>query len=81
MLISDTGNPRYYTIREAARMQTFPDGYELNGAWSEAMRQLGNAVPVLLAQKVIASIAEAIIENEILYRSENKMKARPAWAM
>lgn len=81
MLISDAGNPRYYSIREAARMQTFPDGYELNGAWSEAMRQLGNAVPVLLAQKVIASIAEAIIENEILYRFENKMKARPAWAM
>lgn len=73
MFIQDNGKPRYYTIREAARIQTFPDGYKLDGAWSEAMRQLGNAVPVLLAQKVVSSIAEAIILNEIDYRIKRKV--------
>lgn len=72
MFIQDCGTPRYYTVREAARIQTFPDGYKLDGAWSEAMRQLGNAVPVLLAQKVAASIGEAIILNEINHRSKQR---------
>lgn len=58
MLRRPDGSIRYFTIRESARLQTFPDGYELHGAWSEAMRQLGNAVPVLLAQKVAGSVAE-----------------------
>lgn len=68
MLIKDDGTPRYYSVREAARIQTFPDGYKLDGAWSEAMRQLGNAVPVILAQKVIGSVAQAIVQNEIQRR-------------
>lgn len=46
------GSVRYLTIRESARVQTFPDDYELHGAWGEAMRQLGNAVPVALAETV-----------------------------
>jgi DNA (cytosine-5)-methyltransferase 1 len=58
MLRNTDGSVRYFTIRESARLQTFPDRYELHGVWSEAMRQLGNAVPVLLAQKVAGSVAE-----------------------
>ena len=54
------GSVRYFSIRESARLQTFPDSYQLHGSWSEAMRQLGNAVPVLLAQKVAGSVAEYI---------------------
>lgn len=52
------GSVRYFTIRESARLQTFPDRWELHGAWGEAMRQLGNAVPVVLAETVIKSVAE-----------------------
>ena len=61
MLVKDDGTVRYFTVRESARLQTFPDGYRFHGAWSEAMRQLGNAVPVLLARTVSASVAEALL--------------------
>lgn len=47
---------RYFTVREAARIQTFPDDYHISGAWSECMRQIGNAVPVTLAEVVASSI-------------------------
>jgi DNA (cytosine-5)-methyltransferase 1 len=42
-LLKADGSLRYFTVRESARLQTFPDGYILHGAWTEAMRQLGNA--------------------------------------
>jgi len=58
MLLNTDGSIRYFTVRESARLQTFPDRYELHGSWTEAMRQLGNAVPVVLAQKVAGSVAE-----------------------
>lgn len=43
---------RYLTVRESARVQTFPDDYEFVGARSHAMRHIGNAVAVGLAGKV-----------------------------
>jgi len=50
------GSVRYFTAREAARIQCFPDTWEFSGAWSEAMRQLGNAVPCALASAVASEI-------------------------
>ena len=47
---------RYFTVRESARLQTFPDDYALEGSWTEAMRQLGNAVPVELGEVVATSV-------------------------
>ncbi len=41
---------RYLTVMEAKRLQTFPDDFAIDGSWGEAMRQIGNAVPVLLAE-------------------------------
>jgi DNA (cytosine-5)-methyltransferase 1 len=58
MLVAPDGTMRYFTVREAARLQTFPDGYYFHGSWTETMRQLGNAVPVALARIVGASVAE-----------------------
>jgi DNA (cytosine-5)-methyltransferase 1 len=51
---------RYFTVRESARIQTFPDSYSFPGSWTESMRQLGNAVPVELARVVAASVAAKI---------------------
>jgi len=56
MVVLDDGSVRYFTVRESARLQTFPDEYVFEGAWSEAMRQLGNAVPVELARLVTGSV-------------------------
>lgn len=58
MLRNVDGSVRYFSVREAARIQTFPDEYELHGSWGEAMRQLGNAVPVALARAVAGSVAD-----------------------
>jgi len=54
------GTIRYLSVLEAKRIQTFPDDYIITGAWGEAMRQLGNAVPVHLAYIVGDSIIKAI---------------------
>jgi DNA (cytosine-5)-methyltransferase 1 len=52
MLLRPDGSVRYFSIRESARLQTFPDDFLFHGSWSETMRQLGNAVPVRLARIV-----------------------------
>lgn len=51
---------RYFTVRECARLQTFPDQWKFEGSWTESMRQLGNAVPVELAHTVASQLAIAI---------------------
>lgn len=56
MLRRPDGSVRYFTIRESARLQTFPDDFVFHGSWSETMRQLGNAVPVELAEVVAKSV-------------------------
>lgn len=60
MLRRRSGAVRYFTVRESARLQTFPDEFEFHGTWTEAMRQLGNAVPVKLAKVMAQSIIEAL---------------------
>jgi DNA (cytosine-5)-methyltransferase 1 len=56
MLVSPSGELRYFSTRESARLQTFPDDYFFHGSWTETMRQIGNAVPVRLAKTVGESI-------------------------
>jgi DNA (cytosine-5)-methyltransferase 1 len=65
MMVRDDGTVRYFSVRESARLQTFPDGYVLHGSWTEAMRQLGNAVPVALAQVVATSVARKLLEHDV----------------
>ncbi len=65
MVVLGNGEARYFSARESARLQTFPDGFVLHGSWSEIMRQLGNAVPVALGRCVASSVASRIAESEI----------------
>lgn len=60
MLCRSDGTVRYFSVRESARLQTFPDSYRFHGSWSETMRQLGNAVPVRLAQVIGENVAERL---------------------
>jgi len=71
MMVDLDGSVRYFTIRESARLQTFPDGYKFHGSWTETMRQLGNAVPVILARVVGASVA-----RQLLRTKESEMKQK-----
>ena len=60
MLVKDDGTVRYFTVREAARLQTFPDSFAFHGSWGQNMRQLGNAVPVKLAEILASSILTSL---------------------
>jgi len=54
---------RYFSVRECARIQTFPDDYRFSGPWIRKMRQVGNAVPVLLAQVMASAIRQSLLSK------------------
>lgn len=56
----DDGSVRYFSVRECARLQTFPDDWVFEGSWTESMRQLGNAVPVSMAEAVASRLVEVV---------------------
>lgn len=60
MLRHDDGRVRYFTVRELARLQTFPDEWHFANSWTESRRQLGNAVPVLMAEILARRIHEEL---------------------
>ncbi len=57
------GKVRYLTVFEAKRLQTFPDDFVIKGGWGESMRQIGNAVPVLLAETMGNSLMKTLNEQ------------------
>lgn len=56
----DDGSVRYFSVRECARLQAFPDSWEFDGSWCGCMRQIGNAVPVTLGEAVALPLAVAL---------------------
>jgi DNA (cytosine-5)-methyltransferase 1 len=63
MLALPDGSVRYFTIRESARLQTFPDSFVFPNSWTESMRQIGNAVPVLLAESIARKLKATLTPN------------------
>lgn len=65
MLRRTDGTVRYFTVRESARIQTFPDSFIFSGTWTETMRQLGNAVPVRLASIMAEQVCKCLRTSNI----------------
>jgi DNA (cytosine-5)-methyltransferase 1 len=61
MLLQD-GSVRYFTIRESARLQDFPDDFTFTGSWTESMRQIGNAVPASLG-RILGANLKSVMER------------------
>lgn len=56
----DSVQARTISVREAARLQSFPDGFVFSGTMNPAFKQIGNAVPPLLARAVGQAIIEVL---------------------
>lgn len=72
-LTDTSGKFRYYTLREAARLQTFPDAHFFTGARIHVTRQIGNAVPCVLATtlgRALLPLIAATAKNN--HQNDNK---------
>jgi len=69
---------RTLTVREAARLQTFPDWVRFAGPPSSAFRQIGNAVPVRLGTQIGAAVLDALSLNLDAYTSTGEIAERLA---
>jgi DNA (cytosine-5)-methyltransferase 1 len=56
----DSAQARTISVREAARLQSFPDGFQFSGTMNPAFKQIGNAVPPLLARAVAQTMMTAL---------------------
>lgn len=67
---------RPLTVREYARIQTFPDEWQFSGSISSQYKQIGNAVPVNLAHAVGRSIVELLNSIELKTAPENSVTSQ-----
>ena len=59
----DSAQARTVSVREAARLQSFPDGFRFCGTMNPAFRQIGNAVPPLLAKALAEEIMSSLRQS------------------
>ncbi len=67
----DSKQARTISVREAARLQSFPDGFNFQGAMNAAFRQIGNAVPPVLIASIASIVKENLNRSADLILSEN----------
>jgi len=60
----DSRQARTISVREAARLQSFPDGFVFCGTMNPAFRQIGNAVPPLLAKAIASHMMKTLKQSE-----------------
>ncbi len=65
----DSDQARVISVREAARLQSFPDGFAFVGAMNAAYRQIGNAVPPLMARRLAANIRK-LLQNSLQHSGQ-----------
>lgn len=73
----DSTQARTISVREAARLQSFPDGFKFAGTMNPAFKQIGNAVPPLLARAVAMKMQETL-KGAVRERFEYSAEAEPA---
>ena len=59
----DSSQARTISVREAARLQSFPDGFQFSGAMNAAFKQIGNAVPPLVSYALAKRMKRAIRQS------------------
>lgn len=64
---------RFVTVREAARLQGFPDDFSFWGSLTSTQQQVGNAVPIPLGKALFSQIRDFAIQNELI--KNNSMSA------
>lgn len=69
MIRYEDGTVRYFTVYEGKLLQTFAPDFQVLGAWGEGMRQIGNAVPTLLA-KTLGRQLFKLLNNQAALQSE-----------
>jgi DNA (cytosine-5)-methyltransferase 1 len=60
----DSEQARTISVREAARLQSFPDGFVFSGTMNPSFKQIGNAVPPLMARALAARIMETLCPSQ-----------------
>jgi DNA (cytosine-5)-methyltransferase 1 len=69
MIVLRDGAVRYFTLREMARLQGFPDTFVIHGSWRAPIRQLGNAVPVQVGRAFASALGRVMDSSDSIVES------------